>query len=169
MPITATLLPEFDQEMATTRRVLERLPEDKFTWKPHVKSWDMRTLATHLANIPGWGKETIQLSELDIAPAGKPPEPPPPAASRKDLLELFDKNVTAGRAALAGATDEHLLQPWSLLAGGQTILTLPRTAVVRKFILSHLIHHRAQLAVYLRLNDVPVPSIYGPSADESIM
>ncbi len=104
-----------------------------------------------------------------MAPAGGPPAPTPIASSRQAVLELFDKNVTAARAALAGATDEHLRRPWTLLSGGKTVFTLPRFDVVRSFVLNHSIHHRAQLGVYLRLNDVPVPAIYGPSADEGAM
>jgi uncharacterized damage-inducible protein DinB len=167
MPIADALLPEFDQEMSNTRKVLDRCPEDKFGWKPHPKSFPMGSLATHLANMVGWMTEVIAKDSLDIAPPGAPPYKEDPAASRKELLEKFDRNVAASRAALAGAADDRLMQPWSLLAGGHPIFTLPRIAVIRGMVMNHSIHHRAQLGVYLRLNDVPVPAIYGPSADET--
>ncbi len=166
MPINQGLLGEFDHEMTNTRRTLERVPEDKFAWKPHAKSGTMIWLAGHVAQIPGWAKETVERDSLDIAPPGQPPPQPQIPGSRKELLELFDRSAAAGRAALAKASDEHLMKPWSLLSGGQTLFTMPRVAVFRSFVMNHLIHHRAQLGVYLRLNDVPVPAIYGPSADE---
>ena len=166
MSISKTILPEFDHEMANTRKTLERVPEDKFDWKPHEKSMALGDLATHLANIPSWTKNTFEADELDIAPPGAPPYRLERTKSRAALLEAFDQNVTQARDALEGATDENWQGKWSLLMTGKTIFTLPRTAVMRGFILSHSIHHRAQLGVYLRLLDVPVPSIYGPSADE---
>ncbi len=167
MGLSDMLMPEFEQEMAGTRRTLERVPEDKFAWQPHAKSTSLGGLATHLANLPSWVGHTIDKDELDLAPPGEPPLHMAPATSRAEVLEQFDRHVAAARAALAGASDEHLLKPWSLLSGGKNILTMPRVAVLRSFVLNHNIHHRAQLGVYLRLNDVPVPSIYGPSADEN--
>ena len=161
MTISESLLPEFDREMANTRKSLERVPEDKLDWKPHPKSHTMRWLAGHVANLPAWAVMAIQRDSIDLAPPGAP-EPDSCAA----LLEMFDKNAAEARAAIAGASDEELLKPWSLLAGGQAIITLPRVAVLRGSVMNHLIHHRAQLGVYLRLNDVPVPALYGPSADE---
>ena len=166
MGISQTLLPEFDHEMANTRKTLERVPEEKLDWRPHPKSMTLGGLASHLANIPSWAVHGLNLDELDVAPPGQPPLRMEEITSRAAALDIFDRNVTAARAALAGASDEHLLKPWSLLSGGRTVMTLPRVAVVRGFVLNHIIHHRAQLGVYLRLNDVPVPSIYGPSADE---
>jgi uncharacterized damage-inducible protein DinB len=166
MAISEALIPEFDHEMANTRKTLERVPEDKFDWKPHPKSFAMGHLATHLATLPSWAAITIEKDSIDIAPVGEPPPKAEPASSRAELLEKFDHNVEEARAALAGANDEVLMKPWTLLAGGKTIFTLPRIAAIRSFVMSHNIHHRAQLGVYLRLNDVPVPSIYGPSADE---
>ena len=166
MPMNQALLGEFDHEMANTRKTLERVPEDKFGWKPHPKSGTMLWLAGHVAQIPGWCKEAFTLDSLDIAPPGQPPQQPSGPKSKKELLELFDKCVTAGRAALAKASDEDMMKPWSLLSGGKAIFTMPRVAVFRGFVMNHMIHHRAQLGVYLRLNDVPVPAIYGPSADE---
>jgi uncharacterized damage-inducible protein DinB len=169
MRLSETLLPEFDNEMSNTRKTLERVPEDRFDWKPHEKSTAMGGLASHLANLPGWAVHTVEKNALDIAPVGEPPFKTPQANSREELLEAFDKNVAAARAAIEGASDEQLLQPWSLLAGGNTVMTLPRIAVLRGVVMNHSIHHRAQLGVYLRLNDIPVPSIYGPSADEGSM
>ena len=166
MPINQSFLPEFDHEMATTRKALERVPEDKFDWAPHPKSMKLGILATHLAHMPGWVKETVEKEALDVAPGGKQMDMPK-ANNRKELLALFDKNVAAGRAALAAANDDaHWMKPWALQSNGQTLFSMPRVAVVRTFVLNHSIHHRAQLGVYLRLNDVPVPSTYGPSADE---
>lgn len=169
MALTEAFLPEFDHEMANTRKTLERAPEDKFGWKPHEKSMLMGNLATHLAQLPRSGAIVINEDSFDVAPPDQPHVPFEPASSRQELLEMFDKNVADGRDAIAGASDEHLLKPWTLLAGGKEIFTLPRIAVLRAFVMNHTIHHRAQLGVYLRLNDVPVPSIYGPSADEDGM
>ena len=166
MPISQMLLPEFDHEMANTRKTLDRVPDDKLDWKPHEKSFSLGGLATHLANIPSWTAYTFDRDELDIAPPGEPPSRLTEVKSHAELLEAFDKNVTAARAALTSASDEHWQGKWSLLNGGNPIFTLPRAAVMRGFVMNHLIHHRAQLGVYLRLLDVPVPSIYGPSADE---
>jgi uncharacterized damage-inducible protein DinB len=160
------ILPEFEQEMANTRKTLERVPEDKLAWKPHEKSFSLGGLATHVSNLPSWTTYTFEKDELDIAPPGQESFRVPEAKSRQELLDNFDKNLAAARAALNGATDERWNAPWSLLKGGAKIMTLPRTAVMRSFVMNHLIHHRAQLGVYLRLLDVPVPSIYGPSADE---
>ena len=166
MPISSALLPEFDHEMANTRKTLERVPEDKFDWKPHEKSMTMQSLTTHLSNLVSWGVHAIDKESLDIAPVGGPPLRAKPVESVQEALETFDKNVAAVRAAIKGASDEHLRQPWTLLSGGKPIFSLPRIAVLRAMVMNHMIHHRAQLGVYLRLNDVPVPPLYGPSADE---
>jgi uncharacterized damage-inducible protein DinB len=166
MAIRDALLPEFDQEMASTRKTLERVPEHKFDWKPHEKSGSMGWLAGHLASIPNWILDAIDREFFDIAPAGVQHQAPPLPKSRQELLDIFDKAVAAGRKALAGASDEHLQKPWSLLKNGQTIMTMPRIAILRSMVMNHAIHHRAQLGVYLRLNNIPVPAIYGPSADE---
>lgn len=167
--MTDALLPEFDREMANTRKSLERVPEDKLGWKPHDKSGTLGWLATHLATLPTWGTSTVEQDSIDLAPEGVPLPPVPVANSRKEILEMFDKNAAAARTAIAGASDERLLQPWSLLFGGKTLFSMPRIAVLRTFVMNHSIHHRAQLGVYLRLNDVSVPAIYGPSADEGRM
>jgi uncharacterized damage-inducible protein DinB len=166
MAIRDMILPEFDNEVATTRKTLERVPEGKPDWKPHEKSMPLGRLAAHVAEIPGWAHETIDLDSLDIHPPGAAPPQPNVMTSRKQLLALFDASVAKGRAAIAGASDEAFAKPWTLLAGGHAVFTLPRIAVLRSYVLSHLIHHRAQLGVYLRLNNIPVPAIYGPSADE---
>jgi uncharacterized damage-inducible protein DinB len=166
--ISEAMLPEFDREMELTRRTLERVPDDRLAWKPHEKSMTMGRLAQHLSEIPGWVDLTINRESIDIAPPGGPPYQPPPVTSVRDMLEGFDKGVASARRAIAGATDDHLLKPWSMLAGGEVKWTLPRATVLRAYILNHLIHHRAQLGVYLRLNDIPVPATYGPSADEEM-
>ena len=161
MPMVDALLPEFDHEMSVTRKVLERVPGDRFEWKPHPKSMSFGALAQHVANLPMWGAMTLTKSELDL---GGPQ--PLPAPSRAELLAGFDQRVNETRALLAAVSDAELMVPWTLKRDGHTIFSMPKAAVWRSFVLSHLIHHRAQLSVYLRLNDVPVPSMYGPSADE---
>jgi len=166
MALNAALLPEFDQEMANARKTLERVPDSKFSWKPHEKSMAMGQLAGHVANIPSWLSMTIKEDTLDLAPGGVPIQPPPTPKNNKELLAQFDESVKQGRAILASASDAQLMQPWSLLNNGKTMMTLPKAAVLRSFVMNHLIHHRAQLGVYLRLNNIPVPAIYGPSADE---
>ena len=167
MPLSATLLPEFDQEMKNTRKTLERVPEEKFGWKPHEKSWAMGGLATHIANLVSWANWSIEHDSFDLAPNGAPLPQAPAAKSRQELLATFDKNVATARAAIAGASDAELMKSWALQRNGQTLMSLPKVAVLRSFVMNHGIHHRAQLGVYLRLNDIPVPAIYGPSADES--
>jgi uncharacterized damage-inducible protein DinB len=166
MAIRDSFLPEFDHEMQTTRRTLERVPEDKTSWKPHDTSMSMARLAGHVAEMPGFAAATFQGDSFDFAPAGAPPAQPTVMTSRAQLLELFDKNVASARAAILKASDEELHKTWTLMNGGKTIFSLPRVAVLRTMILNHIIHHRGQLSVYLRMNKVPVPSIYGPSADE---
>ena len=126
-------------------------------------------LATHVAEIPMWAIPTIAQESLDLAPPGAPPFKPTTADTPADVLALFDKNVAGAREAIAGASDEHLLGTWSLLMGGNTIFSMPRIGVLRGMIMNHMIHHRAQLGVYLRLNNIPVPALYGPSADEGKM
>ena len=169
MSISASLLPELDQEMAGTRTTLERIPEDKFDFRPHPKSFNLISLATHIANMIGWGRDTLASESFDVAPVGGEPYKEEPAASVAELLETFDKNLAEFRAALAAASDADFMVNWSLLAGGNVVFSMPRIACIRGMILNHLIHHRAQLTVYLRMNDVPVPALYGPSADEGNM
>ena len=162
MAIKDGLLAEYDHEMGTTRRLLERLPDDRLSWKPHEKSMTLGGLATHIANLPSWGDMILNRVMFDIAEA-----PPNLQAktSRADLLTFFDERIKATRAWL-DKSDAELVAPWTLKRGGQQMFTMPRIAAFRSFVLSHSIHHRGQLSVYLRLNDVAVPAIYGPSADE---
>lgn len=166
MAIAETLLPEFDREMASTRRMLERVPEERLSWKPHEKSMSLGRLATHVAEIPGWGLKAFTTDELDVAPPGAPPYVPRTAASRVALLDLFERNAAEARRVLAAAPDADFAKPWSLRAGGEVAFTLPKGAVYPSMLLNHLIHHRGQLSVYLRLSGAPVPPTYGPTADE---
>lgn len=158
-------LTEFDHEMAGTRKMLSRFPEGKSAWKPHEKSMTLGRLAGHLAEIPGWLVSTIEKDSLNLQSEYKPTI----AESSEQILAVFDGHVKAAREALGGASDEIMTKQWSLMAGEHTIFTMPKMAVMRTFVMSHLIHHRAQLTVYYRLNDVPVPALYGPSADEQQM
>jgi uncharacterized damage-inducible protein DinB len=163
MPIVDALLPEFDHEMTTTRKVLERVPDDRFDWKPHGKSFSMGELARHVATLPMWGSTTLTQSELDL---GGDNARMPALKTRAEVLTSFDNAVSNTRAALAGVSDAELMAPWTLKRSGQVIFSMPKATVWRSFFMNHVIHHRGQLSVYLRLNDVPVPSMYGPSADE---
>jgi uncharacterized damage-inducible protein DinB len=169
MTLSEILLPEFEGEMVPARKTLERVPADKFGWKPHEKSMTLVRLATHVAELPGWAAFTIGQDSLDIAPKDGPAYQSPKVDSTQDLLAIFDQSVASARAAITGTTDEHLMKPWSLLAGGHVIFTRPRYNVLRSVVINHLVHHRAQLGVFLRLNNVPLPAIYGPSADEGGM
>ena len=168
MSLAASLLPEFDQEMHLTRRMLERVPEDKFDWQPHPKSMKLGHLATHLAELPTWGMWTMQSDEFDVTPPGSGPYVPRMAANRAAILSEFDANAAAARQAIAAASDEQLGRPWTLKATGKSVFTLPKMAVLRSMVMSHMIHHRAQLGLFLRLNDVAIPGTYGPSADDSM-
>ena len=170
MALNEGLLLDFDAEMAKTRTTLERVPVEKPDWKPHEKSMALGRLARHVAELPTWASMIVTTDSLDIAPPGAPPyQPPPPAASQEELLGLFEKSAAEARVAIAGASDERLRGAWSLLVGGKTIFSMPRLSVLRMTVLNHMIHHRAQLGVYLRLNGIPVPGLYGPSADEGVM
>ena len=162
MPLKDTLLTEFDHEMGTTRRLLERIPDEKFDWKPHQKSMTLGGLATHLSNLPNWGTTILNDASYDLA-AGPPNLTQ--SASRGDVLAQFDSAAARTRAAL-DKTDAELGAQWKLKRGDQELFSLPRAAAFRTFVLYHVVHHRGQLSVYLRLNDVPVPAIYGPTADE---
>ena len=167
MPIVDSLLPEFDHEFATTRKLLERVPDADLGWKPHEKSMSLGQLATHVANIGGfWCTETMNAPFYDASAANDPQARLEPAASSEALLKDFDAKIKIARAAVAGKTDAEMMAPWTLKAGGHDIFTMPRVAVYRSFIMNHMIHHRGQLSVYLRMRNVPLPSIYGPSADE---
>jgi uncharacterized damage-inducible protein DinB len=162
MAIKDGLLFEFDHEMGTTRKLLGRVPEDKLAWKPHVKSMSLGELATHLSDIPNWGSRILNETFFDLASA---PPNLSESASRADVLDRFDEATKQARTAL-NKSDPELTAMWALKRGGQEMFAMPRVAAFRSFVLSHMIHHRGQLSVYLRLNDVPLPSIYGPTADE---
>jgi uncharacterized damage-inducible protein DinB len=162
--MTDALLPEFDHEMAVTRRVLERVPMADGAWKPHEKSMSLGGLATHLANIPSWTAAILRNDSYDMG--GDNGERMVPFGDQASLLAHFDEATRGARELLAQAPDAELLVPWTLKKEGQVVFTVPRVACLRSFLFSHMIHHRGQMSVYLRLRDVPVPSIYGPSADE---
>ena len=166
MTHSTQLLPEFDEEMAKTRLVIERLPEDNYTWQVHQKSHTIGWNANHLAEIPGWVLPTIEQTEWDISPVGGPAYKTPTHMKRDEVLALFDANVATARRALESAADSTMAEPWSLKYQGETVFTMPRSQVIRSFVLNHMIHHRAMCCVYLRLNNVPVPGMYGPSGDE---
>jgi uncharacterized damage-inducible protein DinB len=166
MGISAGFLPEFDSEMAAARRTLERIPEDKLTWKPHDKSMPLGRLAGHVAELVGLGSAVIKEDGIDFAVRRASGSKPTVAESQKHVLELFDRNVANARMAIAGASDDHWAKPWKLSGGDKTFYDGPRMGAMRRMVMNHIIHHRAQLGVYLRLNDVAVPSVYGPSADE---
>ena len=167
--ISQSLLPEFDHEIANTRKTLERVPEGKPEYRPHPKSMALARLAGHLAEIPMWATMTLSQDEIDVNPPGGAQFEPQVMKSRSDLLTKFDQDVKQARAALVSTSDDVMMKAWSLKRGGETIFTMPRVAVMRSFVMNHMVHHRAQLGVYLRLNDVAVPSLYGPSADEGGM
>jgi uncharacterized damage-inducible protein DinB len=160
MAIVDSLLPEFEREMATTRTLLARVPNDKFDWKPHVKSMSMGALASHITEMASWG-EVITKPEFEVGAAPATPQ----AASSEELLSAFDRNVAATKSHLTGKTDAELLALWKVTRDGETMFTMPKATMLRSILLNHLIHHRGQLSVYLRLNDVPLPPIYGPTAD----
>ena len=160
--ISQTLLPEFDQEMGSTRKMLACVPDDKLSWQPHEKSMTLGRLATHVAELPNWAVRAVTTESFEVDPTAKRHI----AASKAELLEIFEKAAAAARAAISGASDEDLQVEWSLIFGGRKVMTLPRFMVVRTMMMNHLIHHRAQLGVYLRLNDVAIPGMYGPSADD---
>lgn len=164
MTLAQLLAPEFEQEAAITRRLLERIPTDKLAWTPHPKSMTLGKLAGHIAEIPSWINGTLEFTELDMA-GYVSPDPKDTA----EILAAFDAAVAAGSPALAAVADADLAVEWTLKMGDMTIFALPRLAVIRTWVINHMVHHRAQLGVYLRLLDVPVPGIYGPSADDSGM
>src|SRR6266849_2185622 len=169
MTIAESLLPEFDHEMANTRRTLERIPEDKLMFQPDPKSMTLGRLAGHIAEMPGWGAMTVNTDSLDVAPGGKRAFEPLTAKSRQQALDELDKNVAEARKAIEGASDEDLMKSWSLLVDGKPMMTMPRIGIIRSMVMNHVIHHRAQLGVYYRMVGVPVPALYGPSADEGSM
>ena len=165
MAINDALVPEYDHEMGTTRRLLERVPEADFDWRPHDRSMTLGQLAGHLANIPSWCATILDGSGFDLATRGDDARPKAPE-SRSALLQQFDARIAEARAALVRSTDQELLTPWTLKLGSHEIFTLPRISALRSFVMNHSIHHRGQLSVYLRLRNVPLPAMYGPTADE---
>lgn len=165
MPISHALLPEFDIEIANTRKTLDRITDEILGYKPHEKSPTLGWLAGHLANIPYWAIMTISTSSLDIATSPRTPK----LETKREILFAFDTNVETAREAIGSAPDKLLMGPWTLLNNGTEVFTMPRAALLRSFVMNHIIHHRAQLCVYLRMNNIPVPALYGPSADENNM
>jgi uncharacterized damage-inducible protein DinB len=163
MTIAQLLLPELEQEAAQTRKILERIPEDKFDYKPHEKSMTLGRLAAHVAELPSWGTMTLHTEVLEMSPDWKPFVP----TTRAEVTEKFETSFAEYKAALEKATDADLGVMWSFKAGGKTIMSMPRHAVLRGVVMNHLVHHRAQLGVYLRLNNIELPGMYGPSADEA--
>ena len=167
MPIAQALLPEFDQEMAATRKLLERVPDEKFDWSPHEKSMTLGRLAGHLAELPMWTAVSLDQDEFDVNPPdGEQEWEAANPTSSAETLALFDKNSADAREKIASTGDATFFEDWTLKSGDETLFTIPKIGVVRSFILNHSIHHRGQLTVFLRLLDVPVPQTYGPTADE---
>jgi uncharacterized damage-inducible protein DinB len=162
--IAELLLAELEREAVGTRRALERVPEGKNDWKPHEKSMPLGYLAALVATMPGWIAAMLEQDELDVTAAGE--HQTRSVATNRELLERFDEALAKGRRALAATTDEHLMTTWRMLAGGHVVSEQPRYVAIRDGALNHLAHHRGQLTVYLRLNEAPVPSLYGPTADE---
>lgn len=156
---------DLEHELGQTRRVLERVPDERFAWKPHPKSWSLGSLATHLANLPHWTVAVLAADSFDLATI-PPPDPAGAPKSRDEVLRRFDDNVAEVRRALEAADDEALGRTWTLRKGEHVVMSMPRAAAIRAVGISHIIHHRGQMTVYLRLLDVPVPGLYGPSADE---
>ena len=164
--LATALIAEMQREAQVTRTCLERIPAEKFDWKPHEKSMELGRLASHIAEMFGWTPATMEKAELDFAQMDyKPFEP----KTTEDLLEFFDKNVAEAIETLKNSTNERFMEPWTMRNGEKVYFTIPKIGVMRSFVMSHIIHHRGQLSVYLRLNDIAVPSIYGPSADEGMM
>jgi uncharacterized damage-inducible protein DinB len=165
MAIKDALLAELDHEAATTRKLLERVPEQEFGWKPHEKSMSLGQLAGHLSNLPTWGTTILSAEMFDLASLGEDRRPKSPP-SREWLLKTFDENIAGTRQRVAAAGDSEMLARWTLKRGGQEMFSMPRIVALRSFVMNHMIHHRGQLSVYLRLQNVPLPPIYGPTADE---
>jgi uncharacterized damage-inducible protein DinB len=162
MGIAEALIPEFDEELAATRRVLERVPEHSSDWKPHPKSMPFDRLATLVAEMPGWFVNVLTEPVLEIPV----PFTPLVLGSRQEMLDLFDEHVAAARETLLKTADGEFDRTWTLRFGGEDVFTLPKNVVYRRMVMNHLVHHRAQLMVYLRMNEIPVPGVYGASADE---
>lgn len=168
MSICDGLLAQFGFEIGATRTLLSRIPDSITGWRPHAKSSTVGELAIHIAAIAGWAVPTMTLPELDLAPPGGPPRNPPVFTTMAATIALLDANGKAASAAMSGVPDGAMMEPWTLKVGGKALFTHPRIAVMRGFVISHFIHHRGQLTVYLRMNDIPLPPIYGPTADEGM-
>jgi uncharacterized damage-inducible protein DinB len=168
MKLTELYLDELDRESTLSRRALERVPEGRYDWKPHEKSMPMGYLSTLVATMLGWIDMMVNQEALDFAPKGGSGYKPQELRTTRELVQALDGAVAKARAALSGTTDEHLMTNWKLMAGGNLIVEQPRYLAIREGVFNHLAHHRGQLTVYLRLNDAPVPSIYGPTADEPL-
>ena len=168
MTIAESLVGELDREMATTRKLLERVPDSDGAWRPHPKSMSMGELAQHIVNLLKFGEPAFSAKEFDFANPANSALWAAKYQSTRTLVEMFDGNLAAARKAISAASDDALRGTWTLRVGPREIFTMPRSAVVRSFIISHIIHHRGQLSVYLRLKDVPLPPIYGPTADEQL-
>ncbi len=160
---------EFETEMASTRACLERVPDEALDFQPHPKSMTLRKLANHVVELATWVDGTLGADELDMDPPDGPKSEPSNEGSRQALLDAFDRNVASAKASLATVTEAQLDSPWTLKNAGHVLFTMPKGAVLRTWVLNHLIHHRAQLGVYLRLKDVALPQVYGPTADEQGM
>ncbi len=165
MSYAESILPEYDEELANTRKVLECVPDDKLDWRANPKLNTIGWNANHLAEIPSWIEGTLTGTEWDFSPPGGEEYKSPDLKSRREILALFDANVAAGRKAIQAAKDSEMATPWTLLFQGEKVFTLPRIAVIRSFVLNHVIHHRAHLCVYLRLNHIAVPGMYGPTGE----
>jgi uncharacterized damage-inducible protein DinB len=168
MQMTDLFLAELERESGATRRVLERVPEGRNDWKPHEKSMTQGYLAALVATMPGWIDMMVNQDELDMRPPGGARYKQPDPRTRQELLDVLDASLARARTALASTTDEHLMTPWRFLVAGKVASEQPRHIMIRDAVFNHIAHHRGQLTVYLRLNDAPVPAIYGPSADVGI-
>jgi uncharacterized damage-inducible protein DinB len=162
MAFTDALLPEFDHEMGTTRKLLERLPDEQLGWKPHERSMSLGRLATHIAEIPTWGDRILCHDEVNLTGAYQPRT----EQSRAAILAIFENAIAQARKTLASKSDGELMAMWTFKREGKTLSTMPKVAVLRSMMFNHLVHHRGQLSVYLRMHNVPLPAMYGPSADE---
>jgi uncharacterized damage-inducible protein DinB len=166
MTVADMLLPEHDREIGLTRKLLERLPDGQFGWQPHPKSMMLGRLAEHLAEMPMWVVVTMTRPEFELnTPRAEGYQPPTTCGA---VVALFDRNAAEARAAIAGRSDAEMMTGWTLLQDGRALFTMPKAVVLRNFVFNHMVHHRGQLSVYLRMHDVPLPSIYGPSADEAL-
>lgn len=166
MSLSQLLFADLEQEFANTRRTLERVPDEKWDWKIHEKSNTIGWVATHLGRIPSWTNFTFDRDSLDLNPADGANFDPPTPTNCAENLKIFDENVAQAIETLRNVDNTTLELPWTLLSGGEKIFTIPKHMVIRTWVINHLVHHRAILTVYFRVNDIPVPALYGPSADE---